>query len=112
MVKKCPFPGDGVCKTDAAVVESHVIDSRDTLGINTPDSDRISVTKTISCVPIDADPWATDWMDAEPLGGVVGDTLKGYTVGTAPGKQGLQAKYPIAVTNYSTVMASESYTLL
>jgi len=123
MVQKCPFPGDGVCKTDTAVVESHVIDSRDTLGINTPDSDRVSVTKTMSCVPIDADPWASDWMDAEHLGGVVGDTLKGYAVGTFPGKQGyavgifpgkqgFQAEYPIAVTNYSTVMASESYTLL
>jgi hypothetical protein len=112
MDKNCPFPGDGVCKAEAAVVESEVIDSRDTLGINTPDGDRISAKKILTCVPIDADQWATDWLAAEPLGGVVGDTLKGYGVGNIPGLQGLRAEYPFAASNYSSVMASAAYTVL
>jgi len=112
MDKNCPFPGDGVCKSDAAVVESEVIDSRDTLGINTPDEDRISVKKTLTCVPIDADQWATDWLDAETLGGVAGDKTKGYAVGKVPGLQGFDYDYPFSASNYSAVMASEAYTLL
>jgi len=112
MDKSCPFPGDGVCKSDAAVVESEVIDSRDTLGVNTPDEDRISVKKTLTCVPIDADQWATDWLDAETLGGVAGDKTKGYAVGKVPGLQGFDYDYPFSASNYSAVMASEAYTLL
>jgi hypothetical protein len=112
MQSRCPFPGDKVCKTDAAVVESQAVDSRDILGINTPDTDRISAKKTLTCVPIDADQWASDWIDAVSLGGVPGDKLKGYAVGKAPGRQGILADYPVGVSNYSSVMASQPYTIL
>ncbi|KAK0617621.1 hypothetical protein B0T14DRAFT_273593 [Immersiella caudata] len=111
MQSQCPFPGDKVCKADSAVVESQVVDSRDTLGINTPDPDRISARKILTCVPIDADQWASDWLDAEPLGGVAGDKLKGYAVGKMPGRQGILAEYPVGVSNYSSIMASQPYTL-
>ncbi|KAK0640637.1 hypothetical protein B0T16DRAFT_460803 [Cercophora newfieldiana] len=111
MDKRCPFPGEGVCKTDSAVVESLMIQSRDALGINTRDDDQISAKKTLTCVPIDADQWATDWLDAEIVGGLPGDKMKGYDVGKVPGLEGLRSQYAFGVSNYSSMTSSAPYTL-
>ncbi|KAK4163115.1 hypothetical protein QBC43DRAFT_355491 [Cladorrhinum sp. PSN259] len=119
MSEACPFPGDGVCKTQSARIESGLIDSRDVLGINTPDQDRIAVKKSLTCAPIDADRWATEWVAGEQFGRVNGDRIKGYAVGTVPGHAvgtvpGLQAPestYPFAASLYSVSYASEPYTL-
>ena len=107
----CPFPGAGVCKTDAVRIESGTIDSRDVLGINTTDEDRVGVKKSWTCAPIDADQWATDWVDGAPWGFAKGDSIKGYAVGTVPGGQPPVSEYPFVTTKYSSLFASDAYPL-
>lgn len=111
MKKKCFFPDSGICKTDAARIESSYVDSRDTLGINTPDEDRISFKKSLTCAPIDLERWATGWVDAEPFGGVPSDTGKAYALGKVAGSEGIFADHSFAVTNYSLRMSSEPYSV-
>ena len=107
----CPFLGDGVCKTDAVRVESGRIDSRETLGINTPDEDKIVVMKNVTCAPIDADQWATAWLDGEPWDYAEGDLIKAYAVGTRPGLEKPESEYPIVLSLNSWSFASEPYTI-
>jgi hypothetical protein len=107
----CPFPGDGACKTDAVTIESGRIDSRTTLGINTVDEDRVAVKKSFTCAPINADQWATDWIDGAQFGYVEGDLIKGYAVGTLPGKEPPQSEYPFVSTMYSVTFATSPYPL-
>ena len=109
--EECPFPGAGVCKADKVRVESQVVDSRDTLGINTPDEDRISVKKSLTCVPIDASKWASDWVDGAPFGGLPGDRFKSYAVGRVPNAAPPFSEFPIVASNYSWDMSREPYTV-
>jgi hypothetical protein len=111
MDKTCPFPGAGVCKTDSVRIESGRIDSRDMLGINTPDKDRVGVKKSLTCVPIDADQWATEWLDGASWGFVEGDAIKGYAVGTLRGEQSTQPEYPFVATQYYSLFGTEPYPL-
>jgi hypothetical protein len=107
----CPFPGAGTCKTDAVIIESGRIDSRTTLGINTVDEDRLTVKKSFTCAPVNADQWATDWIDGSQFGYIDGDRIKGYAVGTLPGKEPPQSDYPFVSTMYSTTFATSPYPL-
>ena len=107
----CPFPKAGVCKTDAVRIESGTIDSRGVLGINTPDEDRVGVKKIWTCAPLNADQWATDWVDGASWGYTKGDSIKGYAVGTVPGKQPPASEYPLVATKYNSLFASDPYPL-
>ena len=111
MGSTCPFPGAGVCKTDSVRIESGNIDSRDVLGINTPDEERVGVKKSWTCAPIDADQWATEWVDGASWGYRKGDSIKGYAVGTLPGKQPPESEYPFVATKYSSLYGTEPYPL-
>ncbi|KAK3367553.1 hypothetical protein B0H63DRAFT_489405 [Podospora didyma] len=98
MDKACPFPGERVCTADAARIESGLIDSRGGLGINTVDDERIYVRKLMKCAPIDAERWATGWVDGEPWGYREGDKVQGYVVGSLRNKTALGAEYPFRVS--------------
>jgi hypothetical protein len=105
----CPFPGDGVCKTGAVRIESGPVDSRTVLGINTRDEDRIVVTKTLTCVPIDADRWSTGWVEGEPFGEAVGNFINGYAVGTLPYAEPPVSEYPLFCTKYGIRYSNDAY---
>ncbi|KAK4120582.1 hypothetical protein N657DRAFT_674238 [Parathielavia appendiculata] len=107
----CPFPGAGVCKTGSVSIESARIDSRSTLGINTPDEDRVAVKKSLTCAPINADQWATGWIDGAEFGYVGGDRIQGYAVGTVPDEQPPKSEYPFVATTYSERFATSPYPL-
>jgi hypothetical protein len=112
MDEACPFPGPRVCKTGSARIQSGLIDSRDTLGINTPDEARVGVTKSLTCAPIDADQWATEWLDGSPWGQPRGDFIKGYAVGTLPGLEPPESDYPFVASKYSSIFATEPYPIM
>ena len=110
--ESCPFSG-GVCKTGAARIESEPIDSREVLGINTLDKDRIVARKVMTCVPIDVDRWATPWVDGQQYGftTMTGDQAKGYEVGIVPSLDPPLSMYPLLTTNYSIMFASDHFIL-
>lgn len=110
----CPFPGGGVCKTDAARIDSGLIDSRAVLGINTPDQATVGVGKITTCSPIHVDQWATEWIhDGDGLESLSpGDRFKGYAVGKMPGVEPPGSDYPISVTSYSISLSSVAYPLV
>jgi hypothetical protein len=53
---------DNICLSPSVTFESGYIDSHFDIGINAPPQDRISVQKRMSCAPIDAERFSSDWI--------------------------------------------------
>ncbi|PSN70721.1 hypothetical protein BS50DRAFT_486076 [Corynespora cassiicola Philippines] len=58
----CPF-GNNACTKDPICFDSGAISSSKDLGINLPETETITVRRVTTCAPIDADRYATPWID-------------------------------------------------
>ncbi|KEF51723.1 uncharacterized protein A1O9_12358 [Exophiala aquamarina CBS 119918] len=109
----CPFVNEETCATSSAVrYDSGAIHSNEDLGINSPESDAMTIRRITSCAPVSAKRYATDWIEdlPEALGdGRTNTTIKFYEMGqpTSGDNDGCDATFKNSTTNLTTFCVSE-----
>jgi hypothetical protein len=106
----CPF-GGGACAGQAMRFDSGVIDSNRDLGINYPRAEGMSMRRITTCAPIDAEKYATNWVDnlpemyAEKKNTTT--SVKFYEFGRSEPGGGCTATNSASFTNQSTFCVSQ-----
>lgn len=109
----CPFVNEETCATSSAVrYDSGALHSNRDLGINSPESDAMTVRRITSCAPVNAERYATDWIDDVPEafgGGLTNTRIKFYEMGQiTPGdNDGCEATFKDSRTKNTTFCVSE-----
>jgi len=83
---ECPFGADdddnSLCIAPAIRMDSNFIDTRDNLGLNTPDADRLFYRHVTTCAPINANAYLTDAFETfGPAGNTTSDKCLFYWLG-------------------------------
>lgn len=109
----CPFASKETCATSSAVrYDSGALHSNEDLGVNSPETDAMTVRRITSCAPVNAKRYATNWIDDLPEAfgdGKTNTTVKFYEMGhpTSGENEGCDATFENSMTNLTTFCISE-----